>query len=155
MTSEAERIAVDHIANISSSDGDATTKTATHLSGQGNAIEMLYQRIQTIKTYVQRVIDNEVPPNYAVLREISSLTNTLPVLSTEQFRNESLTQCNDVMLTAYLATMTQGANNLNELVAKVQVISQDRPGGGAGGRMHPRKDRERSIRMDFGPMPRG
>ena len=53
-----------------------------------------------------------------MMRQISSLCCRLPTIENSQFREEFLTDVNDVMLTSYLATLTKGCNLISDVVDK-------------------------------------
>ena len=54
-TEEAERIGVDHIARMSSSDMGENSHVAEHLTAQHSAIKMLHSRVKLILEYIQAV----------------------------------------------------------------------------------------------------
>ncbi|XP_046344975.1 COP9 signalosome complex subunit 6-like [Haliotis cracherodii] len=126
-TEEAERIGVDHVARMSSSDtGESSTE---HLIAQHSSIKMLHSRVKLILEYVKAVQAGEVPKNHDVLREAYSLCYRLPVLNTTRFKEDFYNQHNDVCLMAYLGSMTKGCNTMNQFVNKFNVL-YDRQGMG-------------------------
>lgn len=127
-TEEAERIGVDHVARMSTSDIEAST-VAEHLIGQHNAVKMLYNRVQLVLQYIKAVEAGELPKNHEVLREAYSLCHRLPVTNTPRFKEEFYNQCNDVSLMTYLGTITKGCNTINQFVNKFNVL-YDRQGVG-------------------------
>ncbi|XP_077987776.1 COP9 signalosome complex subunit 6-like isoform X2 [Glandiceps talaboti] len=127
-TEEAERIGVDHVARMSTSDSSENS-TAEHLSAQYSAIKMLHNRVKLILEYIKAVEAGELPRNHEVLREAYSLCHRLPVLSTENFKGDFYNQCNDVSLMSYLGTITKGCNSINQFVNKFNVL-YDRQGMG-------------------------
>ena len=60
-------------------------QVVNHLSGINNAVEMLQGRVKTISQYLDAVKKGEVPPNYEMLRKISSLCNRLPTVDSKKF----------------------------------------------------------------------
>jgi len=127
-TEEAERIGLDHVARIVSGGESSSSKTADQLTAQHSAIKMLAGRVKLILQYVQAVEKGEVPKNHEILRQIKSLSHRLPVLQSDRFNPEFLTQCNDVALMTLLGTVMKSANNLNQFVNKFSV-SYQRQGG--------------------------
>ncbi|XP_046568887.1 LOW QUALITY PROTEIN: COP9 signalosome complex subunit 6-like [Haliotis rubra] len=126
-TEEAERIGVDHVARMSSSDtGESSTE---HLIAQHSSIKMLHSRVKLILEYVKAVQAGEIPKNHDVLREAYSLCYRLPVLNTTRFKEDFYNQHNDVCLMAYLGSMTKGCNTMNQFVNKFNVL-YDRQGMG-------------------------
>ncbi|KAL3848444.1 hypothetical protein ACJMK2_019301 [Sinanodonta woodiana] len=128
-TEEAERIGVDHVARVSTSEAGEGSTVAEHLIAQHSAIKMLHSRVQLILEYVKAVQAGEVPKNHDILREAYSLCYRLPVLNTDKFKEDFYDQCNDVCLMAYLGTITKGCNTINQFVNKFNVL-YDRQGMG-------------------------
>ncbi|XP_072035041.1 COP9 signalosome complex subunit 6-like [Amphiura filiformis] len=128
-TEEAERIGVDHVARVSTSETTESSTVAEHLTAQHNAIKMLHSRVRLILDYIKAVQAGEVPHNHEVLREAYSLSHRLPVLNSERFTEDFYNQCNDVSLMAYLGTITKGCNTINQFVNKFNVL-YDRQGMG-------------------------
>lgn len=121
-TEEAERIGVDHVARVSTSDTGESSTVAEHLTAQHNAIKMLHSRVQLVLEYIKATEAGDIPKNHEVLREAYSLCHRLPVLNTERFKGEFYNQCNDVSLMTYLGTITKGCNTINQFVNKFNVL---------------------------------
>ncbi|XP_062521830.1 COP9 signalosome complex subunit 6-like [Corticium candelabrum] len=128
-TEEAERIGVDHIARLTSSGTSEQSSVAEQLSVQHSAVKMLHTRVRLILDYVQAVQAGELPRNHAILREINSLCHRLPAIDTAFFKEDFFTQCNDIMLMSYLASMTKGCDIMNTFIAKLNALF-DRHGMG-------------------------
>ncbi|XP_062600041.1 COP9 signalosome complex subunit 6-like, partial [Saccostrea cucullata] len=128
-TEEAERIGVDHVARMSTSDTGEGSSVAEHLIAQHSSIKMLHSRVKLILEYIKAVQAGEVPKNHDILREAYSLCYRLPVLNTPKFKEDFYNQCNDVCLMAYLGTITKGCNTINQFVNKFNVM-YDRQGMG-------------------------
>ncbi|XP_013393595.1 COP9 signalosome complex subunit 6 isoform X1 [Lingula anatina] len=128
-TEEAERIGVDHVARVSSSESAENSLVSEHLTAQHNAIKMLHGRVKVILDYLKAVQAGEVPKNHEILRETYSLCHRLPVLRSEKFKEDFFNQCNDVSLMTYLGTLTKGCNTINQFVNKFNVL-YDRQGMG-------------------------
>ncbi|XP_071949548.1 COP9 signalosome complex subunit 6-like [Antedon mediterranea] len=128
-TEEAERIGVDHVARLSSSEAAESSKVAEHLQAQHNAIKMLHSRVKLILDYVKAVQNGHVPINHEIMRDAHSLCHRLPVLSSDKFNGDFYNQCNDVCLMAYLGAITKGCNTINQFVNKFNVL-YDRQGIG-------------------------
>ena len=92
-TEEAERIGVDHIAKHSSSNAyNVQSAVADHLNAQYSAICLLNNRIKVIYEYVKAVKEKKnIKKNNEILREIQSLCNRLPVMSSPNFYKEFYT----------------------------------------------------------------
>jgi hypothetical protein len=120
-TGEAERIAVDHTSKPPEADGDAQSSLIANLTTQYNAIKMLSDRIDMVQEYVHAVQSQKVPQDQEILRQIASLVAGLPASGElEEFRQEFLTEYNDLLLTSYLADLTTGLSSLNEVCVQVK-----------------------------------
>ncbi|KAI8620532.1 maintenance of mitochondrial structure and function-domain-containing protein [Chytriomyces sp. MP71] len=127
-TGEAERIALDHVARVTNADGDRGSSLVANLTGQKNAIKMLHARMQILKAYVRDVDAGILPCDHGLLRQIASVCQRLPVMNSDEFRKEFVSDYNDILLGAYLAAITKGTNAVNELVDKINVATADRKG---------------------------
>ncbi|KAI9282842.1 Mov34/MPN/PAD-1 family protein [Umbelopsis sp. AD052] len=134
-TGEAERIAVDHASrpSISADKNGAGGSLISNLTTQRNAIEMLQIRVRILLEYLKDTEAGIIPVDHDIERQISSLCNRLPVVNNKDFNAEFLKEYNDVVLTSYLAAITKGVNNINELVDKVN-FTHNAPGSYVGGR---------------------
>jgi COP9 signalosome complex subunit 6 len=120
-TGEAERISVDHIARITPSGGASGSALTSHMTAVHNAITMLNQRIKIVLAYLEAVKAGKVQPDHGLLRRIVSLVNQLPAVDTQQFQQEFINEYNDALMITYLATMTKGANTINDMIDKFNV----------------------------------
>ncbi|KAI9310169.1 maintenance of mitochondrial structure and function-domain-containing protein [Dichotomocladium elegans] len=141
-TNEAERVAVDHVAKPSSSGGEASLSSAlvSHLTTQRNAIAMLHSRVRFLCQYLQDIVDGKVPRDHDLLRQTASVVRRSPLMDNNEFNEQFATEMNDVMLVAYLTTITKGINAMNDLVDKfnlahgsIHAISNSMPGSSGGG----------------------
>lgn len=138
VTEEAERIGLDHMARLSTTQQSGTDSVvAEHLKAQYNAVKMLRDRIKIINEYVKAMKNNEVPMDQAILREVNNLCHYLPIVESENSKfNESFyNQWNDVALIAYLGSLTKGSNSLNQFVQKFNLIYDKQPSMPMGRRM--------------------
>jgi len=119
-TTEAERIAVDHVANVSAGGRSLLT---SHLSTIHSAIKMLNVRIIIINQFLRDTRAAKFGPNpdHSLLREINALTRELPAIDTEKFKEDFLTEYNDALLVTYLATITKTSNAINEMIEKFNI----------------------------------
>jgi len=134
-TEEAERIGLDHVARITSSDGSTQSKVSEHFLAQHSAIKMLASRVSLILDYVRAVEAGELPHNHEILREAKALADRLPVLeSNDKFKPEFYTQCNDVALMTMMGTIHKSCSDLVQFINKFNLLYQ-RQGAGCGRRM--------------------
>jgi len=120
-TGEAERISVDHIAHVSPTGGSEGSILIAHLGGMQNAINMLHIRIKIILSFIEATQRGEVAPDHALLRQIASMTQLLPCINNNLFRESFLREYNDTLLVTYLASITKGTNGINELIDKFNL----------------------------------
>lgn len=128
-TEEAERIGVDHVARMSSTDSGESSLVAEHLTAQHSAIKMLHSRVHLVLEYMKAVQNGHLRRNHEILREAYSLCHRLPVVQSPRFRQDFYQQCNDVGLMTYLGALTKGCNDLNQFVNKFNIL-YDRQGMG-------------------------
>jgi len=121
-TGEAERISVDHIARVTPSGGEGSS-LAGHLMHTHNAISMLNGRIKILVKFLEAAKSGAIPKDHALLRRISMLTSQLPAIDSPSFKQEFISEYNDALLITYLATVTKGANGINDLIDKFNVIN--------------------------------
>ncbi|KAK4510413.1 uncharacterized protein ATC70_004843 [Mucor velutinosus] len=124
-TGEAECIAVDHVAKPSSSSADTGLGNTliAHLTTQRNAIAMLNARIQFLHQYLQDTQSGAIPIDHDIIRQISSICRRSPVLEKSAFDEQFKTEYNDVLLVAYLASITKGLNTVNDLIDKFNLVN--------------------------------
>jgi len=117
-TTEAERIAVDHVANVSTGGRSMLT---SHLSTLQSAIKMLNMRVKIITRFVQETKAGKIPRDEGLLRSINALCHLLPAIDTDKFKEDFLTEYNDSLLVTYLATVTKTSNAINEMIEKFNI----------------------------------
>jgi COP9 signalosome complex subunit 6 len=125
--------------NWSGSGGNADAATSVagdHLKVQYNAVKMLRDRVRIIRDYVVDTKEGRIPWNHEILREAHNLSNRLPLVQSNTFRQEFFNQCNDVALMTYLGMITKGTQSMNQFVTKFGTL-YDRQGMGRVGRMRP------------------
>jgi len=116
-TTEAERIAVDHVANVSS----GRSLLTSHLSTLQSAIKMLNLRVKIITRFVKESKDGTIPKDEGLLRSVNALCHLLPTIDTDKFKEDFLTEYNDSLLVTYLATITKTTNQINEMIDKFNI----------------------------------
>jgi len=117
-TTEAERIAVDHVANVSTGGRSMLT---SHLSTLQSAIKMLNMRVKIITQFVHETKNGTIPRDEGLLRSINALCHLLPTIDTDKFKEDFLTEYNDALLVTYLATITKTTNAINEMIDKFNI----------------------------------
>ncbi|KAK4699864.1 hypothetical protein P7C70_g6393, partial [Phenoliferia sp. Uapishka_3] len=114
-TGEAERVAVDHASKSNTSSTGSQSSLIASLTTQRNAIKMLFDRVSVIVQYLNAVAAGTAVKDQETLRQISALISSLPATDSEDFRDEFMTEHNDILLTTYLSTLTKQLNSANEV----------------------------------------
>ena len=122
-TGEAERISVDHVARVTPSGTTDGTSLSAHLMHTHNAISMLSIRVKILKSFLEATKAGKIPKEPSILRRLSTLVNQLPAIDSENFNLEFTNEYNDALLITYLASVTKGANGINDLLDKFNVIN--------------------------------
>jgi len=133
-TVEAERISVDHIAHITGTGQTTAASSLTvHLSSLHGAIKMLNQRVGIVHSLLDSIESGALPKDHELLRACASMCNRLPGSAQDMAHIDNIPssetkkttlEYNESLLIAYLASMTKGANAINELVEKFNVVSE-------------------------------
>jgi len=123
---EAERVGVEHVAQMLSTAGSTTSEATAHLRGQFNAISMLHSRIVQLRAYIAAVAQGSVAPNHVALRALRGLLSRLPVVESSSFAEDTMRATNDVLLMSYLATLTKGCNAMNEMMDHASILRRSR-----------------------------
>lgn len=136
-TEEAERIGVSLIAHHSTSGASKASAASsaaapaqaaepsqltTHISEQANAVTMLSMRLATIRKYLAAVQKGELPADHNILRAASRLCSRLPVSDFATLDATLAKDRNDVMLTAYLASITKTCNAISDAMDKFATL---------------------------------
>lgn len=143
-TSEAERIAVDHVAKAQSSPQDEVDEIEkndnsliSHYNAQANAIKMLSARIALLKSYVEDVHAGKVSADHNILRRISALLHRLPLMQSSEFSAEFKQEQGDVLLVQHLNELMKGTLAISNLIDTYPMMMPrgNKPAGLAGGWM--------------------
>lgn len=121
-TEEAERIGVDHVARVSDAGSVSNSALAESMVPELGALQMLSHRVKIIARYVKAMHNGDVPLNYDILREASSISHCLPVVQSGKFSEELDTQISDVLLTVYLGAMTKGCDTSLKFINKFNTV---------------------------------
>ncbi|KAI9474459.1 hypothetical protein BX667DRAFT_498716 [Coemansia mojavensis] len=129
---EAERVAVEHVANISQPTSEDMLETSavhlegsrigTFLSSQRNALEMLYRDILLLKAYVKDVIDGKAPFDPDVLQRVQRVLSNKPVVQNDELFDLAMSQEEtNYQLTIYLAGITNAVAVVRDVSHKSNV----------------------------------
>jgi len=117
-TTEAERIAVDHLQNVSAGGRSLLT---SHLATLHSAIKMLNFRIKALLQYAKAAHAGQIARDEGILRQINALVQQLPAIDTDKFKEDFLTEYNDALLVTYLASITKTSHAANEMIEKFNI----------------------------------
>jgi len=123
---EAERVTAVHCAKvINQVDGSAST-VAPHYGTLKSSVQTLNQRLKVVHTYLKETQANKVKTDHAILRQIKGLVNRLPAASGVDFKSGFISEYNDALLVAYLASITKSIDAANNVVDKFNLTFQQR-----------------------------
>uniref|UniRef100_A0A8R1U2F7 COP9 signalosome complex subunit 6 n=1 Tax=Onchocerca volvulus TaxID=6282 RepID=A0A8R1U2F7_ONCVO len=123
---QAERIGIEHVAQISTVSANTISSTNKQIVGQLGAINMLQSRLELIYDYLRAVRTGELPRDEEIIREIAQLVRRVPVMGSDKFVEQYKNQCLEVKMTSLVAALTKTCGTLNDLVTKMNVMSMER-----------------------------
>lgn len=125
VSTDAEKIGIDHIARVVPQGGSASMQLTAHLGGVHGAIGKLSEGIEVIRSFLKGIKSGAIKKDHALLRQVQSLTNRLQVCKTEQSAEALLQDYNDVLLVTLLSTLTKSNNETEAVVEKIgQVVDR-------------------------------
>mmetsp|Transcript_2014 Transcript_2014/g.3081 ORF Transcript_2014/g.3081 Transcript_2014/m.3081 type:complete len:311 (-) Transcript_2014:130-1062(-) len=126
-TLQAEQIAMEQVAKTSSSDAQSALYESLDSS-----LNTLTQRINTMVTYLEKIQQNQLPIDYAILRDVAAIADKLPNFDSDSHLLHADLSCdyNDALTISYLAALTKQASALFDLTDKFNVIQPGSVGGG-------------------------
>jgi 26S proteasome regulatory subunit N8 len=92
---EAEEIGVEHL--LRDIRDVAVGTLSTRITSQLQSLQGLHLRLQDIGSYLQKVLDGELPVNHAILGNLQDVFNLLPNLSTPKVNGKDLTSVNSAV----------------------------------------------------------
>jgi len=116
---EAEEVGVEHllrdIRNIT------VGSLSQQLTNQLNGLKGFYSSLSDIKSYLDKVIKNELPINHQIIYHLQDIFNLLPEVSMPEFVRATFIKTNDQALVVYLAAMIRSVIALHNLISnKIQ-----------------------------------
>jgi len=96
-------------------------------------------RIAILLNFLQKTKNGDVPPNYALLRQVDSLVRQLPFVmngfavingvsrrnGNDKLSKEFENEYNDMLVISYLATMAKTAKAIQGYTDKFRVVNSD------------------------------
>ena len=132
---EAEEIGVEHL--LRDIRDVAVGTLSTRITAQLQSLQGLHHRLRDISSYLQRVLDGDLPVNHAILGNLQDVFNLLPNLSTpttkpingdnnkssstSQVENSELARSmsiktNDQLMTIYLSSLVRAITAFHDLI---------------------------------------
>lgn len=165
---EAEEIGVEHL--LRDIRDVAVGTLSTRITAQLQSLQGLHHRLRDISSYLQRVLDGDLPTNHAILGNLQDIFNLLPNLSTpatkpiptngdktsssssSQIENNELPRAmsiktNDQLMTIYLSSLVRAITAFHDLIENKRQNRQaqdEKDAKGKGG------DEEASGKKDTG-----
>mmetsp|Transcript_4747 Transcript_4747/g.9945 ORF Transcript_4747/g.9945 Transcript_4747/m.9945 type:complete len:314 (-) Transcript_4747:658-1599(-) len=119
---EAERIAVDQVAFLSSSeDSHAGESFSKQMKSFKSATEMLIEQIQVVLSYVVKTKSGAIKPDASVLRMIASLTDRLPSLDAPELVQPVKQETDQAVVMGTLSSLTQAADSITIASSKLTM----------------------------------
>lgn len=125
---EAEEIGVEHL--LRDIRDVAVGTLSARITSQLQSLQGLHLRLRDIGSYLQKVLDGELPINHAILGNLQDIFNLLPNLTTapaskpmgkEQVQNSELARSmtvktNDQLMTIYLSSLVRAITAFHDLI---------------------------------------
>eukprot|EP00762_Andalucia_godoyi_P008071 ANDGO_02207.mRNA.1 26S proteasome non-ATPase regulatory subunit 7 homolog B len=114
---EAEEIGVEHL--LRDVKDTTVSSLSTQVTERMSSLAQLEVRLKDIRTYLDRVLSEELPVNHAILYKLQDVLNLLPNLkigADEQMVKALTTRTNDRLAVVYLSAMIRAVVALHELI---------------------------------------
>ncbi|KAK4550647.1 proteasome regulatory particle subunit [Oleoguttula mirabilis] len=118
---EAEEIGVEHL--LRDIRDVAVGSLSTRITSQLQSLQGLHLRLQDIGKYLQKVLDNELPVNHAILGNLQDVFNLLPNLSTPKAVSKDLPTVNGMVNGG--VGISGGSSENTELAKAMSVKTND------------------------------
>jgi len=119
-TMQAERITMERIAKATPTDGVASLDL--HINSLGASLRTLNLRFDALLAFLKATKAGEVPTDYRLLRQVSSICNQLPAVDTAELKGDFITEYNDMLMVNYLASVTKSSASLGDLIDKHSAV---------------------------------
>jgi 26S proteasome regulatory subunit N8 len=133
---EAEEIGVEHL--LRDIRDVAVGTLSTRVTNQLQSLQGLHLRLRDISTYLQKVLDGQLPVNHAILGNLQDIFNLLPNLSTPkqgpagnsakadgELSYAMSTKTNDQLMSIYLSSLIRAITAFHDLIEnKIQNRQQ-------------------------------
>lgn len=129
---EAEEIGVEHL--LRDIRDVAVGTLSTRVTNQLQSLQGLHLRLRDIGTYLQKVLDGQLPVNHAILGNLQDVFNLLPNLSTPEGDSKTgggelahamSIKTNDQLMAIYLSSLIRAITAFHDLIEnKIQNRQQ-------------------------------
>ncbi|CAG8523691.1 4131_t:CDS:2 [Ambispora gerdemannii] len=111
---EAEEIGVEHL--LRDIKDNAVGTLSTRINDQLNSLKGLQSRLEEIREYLQKVVNQDLPVNHQIIYNLQDILNLLPNLyGGETVRSFSI-KTNDQLLVIYLSSLIRAVIALHNLI---------------------------------------
>ncbi|XP_053210114.1 26S proteasome non-ATPase regulatory subunit 7-like [Panonychus citri] len=111
---EAEEVGVEHLLRDIK---DTTLGTLSQrVNNQLLGLKGLYTQLNSIKQYLELVVEDKLPRNNAIIYLLQDIFNLLPDTMSENFVKSVYVKTNDQMLVVYLASLVRSVIALHNLI---------------------------------------
>ena len=129
---EIERIGIESAMRVDMT-GNSNPTLAPQADRIRSAMSMLQVRIAVVVAYLKAVKKGDVPPDYELLRRISTVVNQLPRGNNPAFKATFTRDYEDALLIAFLGVVTKGTTCLNKLIVDANATVDRKRGQALSG----------------------
>ncbi|KAH8092348.1 hypothetical protein JL720_5317 [Aureococcus anophagefferens] len=104
-TLQAERISMEIVAKTAPTDGESALDT--HVEAVDTSLRTLGSRVAVLVDYLRAVAGGKAEPDFALLRQVSGLCDTLPTGGAPDQTRDLMRDYNDALMVSYLASVTK------------------------------------------------
>lgn len=128
-STQAEQITMERVAKSNSNRSADQSSLEVQMTELSSALRTLKARSEVLVSYLEATKNGTIPPDYRILRQVSSVCNQLPAVDADELKAEFLSEYNDALLVNYMASITKGAASINALADKFAVVSTNSRNG--------------------------
>ena len=111
---EAEEVGVEHL--LRDIRHITVGSLSQQLTNQLNGLKGFYSSLNDIKSYLDKVIKQELPINHQIIYHLQDIFNLLPEVNMPEFVRATFVKTNDQGLVVYLASMIRSVIALHNLI---------------------------------------
>ncbi|RIA93282.1 maintenance of mitochondrial structure and function-domain-containing protein [Glomus cerebriforme] len=111
---ESEEIGVEHL--LRDIKDNAVGTLSTRVTDQLNSLKGLQSRLEEIREYLQKVVNNQLPINHQIIYYLQDIFNLLPNLNVNDAVKSFSVKTNDQLLVIYLSSLIRAVIALHNLI---------------------------------------